>query len=202
MVGHTDYYIGDLKWSVQPNDHEYWLRCDGRSLDRTRFPALFELLGTTYGSDSGETFKLPDCRGRVVGCIGAGAGLTTRSSGASIGAETHTLTISEIPSHEHGVTDPGHAHTITDPGHSHTVNNTLFKNGLDTPSGLDDEGNEFNTTTSTTTTSSSSTTGISVNTNTTGISINATGGGEAHNNMQPTIFIGHVFIAYKNSLVY
>ena len=31
-------------------------------------------------------------------------------------------------------------------------------------------------------------------TSTTGISVNSTGGGGAHNNMQPTIFISNVFI--------
>ena len=38
------------------------------------------------------------------------------------------------------------------------------------------------------------TTGISVNTNTTGITNQATGGGLAHNNMQPTLFIGNMFV--------
>lgn len=202
MVGHIDYHIGDLKWSVQANDHDYWLRCDGRSLSRTRFPALFDLLGTTYGHDDTETFKLPDCRGRVVGCIGAGPGLTARAAGASVGAETHTLTIPEMPSHTHGITDPGHAHGVTDPTHTHTVGNTNLKNGLGTPGSIDDDGNEHNNYDSATTTSSASATGVSVNTNTTGVTVNATGNNDPHNNMQPTIFIGNVFIAYKSIHAY
>lgn len=63
MSGHIDYNLGDLKWSIQSGDHEYWLKCDGRSLDKVRYSALFDLIGTTYGSDNSETFKLPDCRG-------------------------------------------------------------------------------------------------------------------------------------------
>jgi microcystin-dependent protein len=43
-------------------------------------------------------------------------------------------------------------------------------------------------------TTGSSSTGVTINTNTTGITVNNTGGDGAHNNMQPTVFIGHVFI--------
>lgn len=202
MVGHIDYHIGDLKWSVQANDHDYWLRCDGRSLSRMRFPALFDLLGTTYGSDDGETFKLPDCRGRVVGCIGSGPGLTNRLAGTSVGAETHTLTIPEIPSHAHGITDPGHAHGVTDPTHTHNVDNTNQSTGFNTPGSMDVTAGEHDNYNSTTTQSSASGTGVTVNTNTTGVTVNATGGSGPHNNMQPTIFIGNVFIAYKNIHAY
>lgn len=31
------------------------------------------------------------------------------------------LTIGQLPSHNHGVTDPGHSHNITDPGHNHAI---------------------------------------------------------------------------------
>jgi len=198
MGGHTDYKIGDLKWSIQNIDHDFWLKCDGRSMSRTRFPALFDLIGTTYGSDDAQTFKLPDCRGRVVGCIGTGSGLTARSAGTSLGEETHILTIPEMPTHNHGITDPGHAHAITDPGHTHSyVNNTNDQNtdnAFATETAADQA--DLNQTTG------SSTTGITVNTNTTGITTVTTGNSLAHNNMQPTIFIGHVFIACKTHAKY
>ena len=177
MGGHKDYTLGDLKWSIQGSDHEFWLKCDGRSIKRSLYPALFDLIGTTYGSNDSETFKLPDCRGRVVGCIGNGSGLTPRPAGASVGAETHTLTIGEMPSHNH---------TINDPGHTHGYQNQAGDNG---PTGFTDgaDNDEYNQTTAS---------------STTGITINNTGGGGAHNNMQPTIFIGNVFIAYKTKIVY
>lgn len=200
MGGHIDYNIGDLKWSIQSDDHEYWLKCDGRSVSKARYAALFSLIGTTYGSEDAETFKLPDCRGRVVGCIGSGQGLTTRNAGVKVGTETHTLTVNEIPSHSHGITDPGHAHSITDPGHTHTqttINDDFNQSGEDPPGFTADSAgsrtwNNIN----------SSTTGISVNSNTTGITVNNIGGGQAHNNMQPTIFIGNVFLAYKTKSGY
>lgn len=198
MSGHKDYSIGDLKWSIQSRDHEYWLKCDGRSVSRVRYAALFDLIGTTYGSDDTETFKLPDCRGRVVGCIGQGAGLTNRVAGSKIGTETHTLTVQEMPTHNHGITDPGHAHNITDPGHTHTYVNNVGDQSVHTMTTQDTAADQidYNQTTG------SSITGVTVNTATTGITTNNNGGSQPHNNMQPTIFIGNVFVAYKTQVKY
>jgi microcystin-dependent protein len=198
MGGHTDYKIGDLKWSIQNTDHDFWLKCDGRSVERSRYPVLFDLIGTTYGSDDGSSFKLPDCRGRVVGCIGAGTGLTSRTAGTLLGTETHTLTIPEMPSHNHGIIDPGHNHSITDPGHTHSyVNNTNDQNTDNVfASETAADQVDLNQTTG------SSTTGITINNNTTGITTATTGNSQPHNNMQPTIFIGNVFLAYKTQISY
>lgn len=165
-------YTGDLKYSVQSSDHNGWLKCDGRSLNRTTYDKLFAVIGTSFGNDDSETFKLPDCRGRVLGIIGTGSGLTARTLGASVGAETHTLTISEMPSHNHGITDPGHAHSY--------VNNVNDQN----------TDNAFASETAADNADLAQTTGSS----TTGITVNNAGGGGAHNNMQPTIFISNVFI--------
>jgi microcystin-dependent protein len=45
---------------------------------------------------------LPDCRSRcVIGTGDGGAGLTDRTHGAKVGAETHTLTEAEMPAHTH-----------------------------------------------------------------------------------------------------
>lgn len=40
-----------------------WLLCDGRSLTKTEHPTLFAAIGTAWGTDSQETFRLPDLRG-------------------------------------------------------------------------------------------------------------------------------------------
>ena len=165
-------FPGDLKYSAQNNDHNGWLKCDGRSLSRTLYAELFAVIGTSFGNDDAETFKLPDCRGRVLGSIGTGTGLTARSLGDKVGAETHTLTVGEMPSHSHGITDPGHTHSY--------VNNTNNQN----------TDNAFASETAADNADLSATTGSS----TTGITVNNTGGGGAHNNMQPTIFISNVFM--------
>lgn len=159
-------YAGDLKYSVQSSDHNGWLKCDGRSLNRVLYAKLFEVIGTAFGSDDSETFKLPDCRGRVLGTIGSGTGLTPRSLGVSVGAETHTLTVSEMPSHTHT---------------SNAVGGTLglmTSNGANTASGgLDTTAGEPN-----------------LYATPAALTINNAGGGGAHNNMQPTIFISNIFI--------
>lgn len=146
-------HVGDIKMTVYSSDFYGWLKCDGRSLSRTTYAALFAVIGTSFGNVDGSSFNLPDCRGRVLGTLGQGSGLTNRTLGASVGEEAHTLTVSEIPSHTHTYL------TVSGQG--------VLGGGTDTAA---DEANRP--------------------TGNTG----ATGGGGSHNNMQPTLFIGHVFI--------
>lgn len=37
-----------------------WLACDGASLLRASYPALFAVIGVTYGSVDGTHFNVPD----------------------------------------------------------------------------------------------------------------------------------------------
>lgn len=83
-----------------------WALCDGQLLDIASNSALFSIMGTTYGGDGRTTFGLPDLRGRVPLHPGSGPGLTTRSLGEKTGTETNTLTINQIPSHNHNVVVP------------------------------------------------------------------------------------------------
>jgi microcystin-dependent protein len=195
--------IGDTKFSVINQDHMGWLNCDGRLLSTTEYPLLFRVLNYSFGGTS-NLFQLPDMRSRVPGAIGQGSNLTLRTLGDYVGTETHTLTINEMPAHTHGsnvatsntngngytTTNGQHAHTITDLGHAHTYthpstdDNTYVAEPGNTPTG--------------------SGYGASTGSNTTGIVINSngdhahqifnTGGGAEHNNMQPTLFIGNMFI--------
>lgn len=64
-------------------------------------PALFALLGTTYGGDGVTTFAMPDLRGRVPIGIGTGPGLSVISQGESAGAENATLLTVNLPVHSH-----------------------------------------------------------------------------------------------------
>lgn len=50
-----------------------------------------------------KTITLPDLRGRSIIGTGTGSGLTARTHGAKVGAETHTLAESEMPAHAHNV---------------------------------------------------------------------------------------------------
>jgi microcystin-dependent protein len=163
--------VGDIKYSIKNADHYGWLVCDGRSLSRDLYSDLFNIIGTTYGNNDGTTFKLPDCRGRILGAIGTGAGLTARSAGTLLGSETHTLTSAEMPSHTHT---------------SNAVGGTIgliTANGFNTAVDVDSSAVEPN-----------------VYAAPAALTINSTGGGGAHNNMQPTAFIGHIFIFAKQNV--
>jgi len=93
-----------------------WLWCYGQSIARVGdYATLFAAIGTTYGTVDGNTFNVPDLRGRAVAgqddMGGSSANrLTTPINGDTLGAagggETHTLSIAEIPAHTHTYTVP------------------------------------------------------------------------------------------------
>ena len=78
-----------------------WAFCEGQLLPINQNQALFSLLGTIYGGDGRTTFALPDLRGRVALQPGTGPGLSTHNLGAKQGAESHSLTVANLPAHNH-----------------------------------------------------------------------------------------------------
>src|SRR5574337_115506 len=101
--------IGEIVCTAgSSNPSPNWLSCDGTSLLRSNYPGLFAVIGTTYGAVDGSHFNLPDLRGRAGIGSGQGTGLTNRPLGTAPGAETHQLSVGEMPAHAH--TDTGHAH--------------------------------------------------------------------------------------------
>ena len=73
-----------------------WAFCNGALIPISENDALFNLIGTTYGGDGQSTFALPNLQSRVPVHVGPGFAL-----GQSGGAETVTLTTSQIPAHSH-----------------------------------------------------------------------------------------------------
>lgn len=107
-----------------------WLLCDGAAVSRATYADLFALIGTTYGiGDGTSTFNLPDLKGRVP--VGKAATGTFASLAATGGAETHTLTTAQIPSHQHNVSE--YVHSVTQSNalgnHNHTFNGTATSAG-------------------------------------------------------------------------
>ena len=88
---------GDLKVHAGTEVEEGWLLADGGESSRIEDAALFAAIGTRWGAgDGATTFNRPDYADRMI--LGASA---TRPVGTAGGAETHTLTIEEMPAHRH-----------------------------------------------------------------------------------------------------
>jgi microcystin-dependent protein len=83
-----------------------WAFCQGQILSIAQNTALFSLLGTTYGGNGTTTFALPDLRGRVPVGTGQGPGLSNYALGQMSGAESVTMSVNQMPAHQHGVTPP------------------------------------------------------------------------------------------------
>ena len=88
-----------------------WLVCNGASLLRATYPALFAAIGTTWGAVDGTHFTLPDLRGRTPIGVGTGTGLTARTLGATTGTETHLLTGAESGTSVHNHLQDPHQHS-------------------------------------------------------------------------------------------
>jgi len=166
-------------------DHTGWLKCNGRALDIYLYNKLFQTIGYNYGG-SGISFNLPNPKGRVLGVIGAGPGLTTRAQGATVGEENHLLTEPELPDLTLTTSTAG-SHT-----HTHNANGEnpgyglLYRNGANTATVADSTPNEPNV--------YQPPGALSINTAGDHNHTVTFGDNVAHNNMQPTMFVGNMFI--------
>jgi microcystin-dependent protein len=88
-----------------------WAMCNGQLMPINQNQALFSLLGTTFGGDGRVNFALPDLRNRVPIHVGNGHTL------GELGGETaHTVTLSEMPAHQHFASGTSDNATVDSPG--------------------------------------------------------------------------------------
>ena len=89
-----------------------WLFCYGQAVSRSTYAALWNVIGDKYGAGDGSTtFNLPDLRGRMpLGKDNMGGSAANRVTatqagnlGQASGAQTHTLSVAEMPAHSHGM---------------------------------------------------------------------------------------------------
>lgn len=108
------YESGDLKLTARADPPEGWLVCDGSAVSRTTYSALFQAIGTTFGTgDGATTFNLPDYRGRTpVGVDGAAGRLEANDTLGKAGGHNR------MASHNHGV---GSLQTTGVPNHQHII---------------------------------------------------------------------------------
>lgn len=170
-----------------------WLLCYGQAISRSTYSGLYAVIGTAYGSGDGvNTFNIPDLRGRAIAGLdnmgGSDAGRLdwANTLGTTGGAQTHTLSSAEMPSHTH--TQNAHNHGVTDPGHQHAIFTKAGAGGFGSePPAQALYGSDSSYITF------PANTGISIQNNT--ATNQNTGGGGAHNNMQPTILLNYIIKA-------
>ena len=143
-----------------------YLFCYGQAISRTTYADLFTAISTTYGTGDGSTtFNLPDLRGRVVaGQDDMGGSSANRLTDQTGGLNGDTL----------GATGGAETHTLTTdqiPAHQHSETNRNISFGTFQTGG-----------------SGSAANGQSLTNPQTG----STGGGQAHNNVQPTIILNYI----------
>jgi len=78
--------------------------CDGSLIAIRSNTALFAILGTVYGGDGQTTFGLPNLAGRSAVGSGQGPGLSYYTLGETIGSNSVTLNVTNLPQHTHSAT--------------------------------------------------------------------------------------------------
>lgn len=87
-----------------------WRLCNGASLSTTSFPALFAVIGYTYGG-SGSSFLLPDTQGLFLRGAGSQTFGSVTYSAAALGSKQNDAT----KKNGLAVSDPGHYHSAVSP---------------------------------------------------------------------------------------
>jgi microcystin-dependent protein len=121
--------IGAILPYAGSNAPEGYLLCDGSEVERVKYQDLYDVIGTRYGASTlgVNTFRLPDLRGRFPlgkdnmdngiqvpnstgGFVDGGGGNADRvpgteadNLGGSGGQSSNTLTVGNLPDHEHNM---------------------------------------------------------------------------------------------------
>lgn len=151
-----------------------YLLCDGSLFLQSAYPALYAIISTMYcgGTCTNTTFRVPDLRGKIP--AGQGGTLLNAVVGTTVGAETHTLTLAEVPTHFHS----GSVDGVGD--HQHWIRGTINNPGSGGfPDGTDLEGFYTDLTLPA---------GAHSHTYTT----NSVGSGGSHNNIQPSLIVKYI----------
>lgn len=104
-------YVGEIRIFAGNFAPVGWAFCNGAIVAISENPTLFQLIGTTYGGDGQTTFALPNLQSCVPVHVGPGF-----SIGQNGGAETVTLTVTQIPAHSHTAFATTNGNTAALPG--------------------------------------------------------------------------------------
>lgn len=162
-------YIGESFsfWGAPAKFPTGCVHLDGRELSRVVYAELFGILGTTYGVGNGTTtFNIPDTRDYTT--VNVGTTGNFNALGKKAGVASQTMTAAQMPVHSHSVSDPGHSHNTTrDPVVTSGGGNSRLVGGSGQQTAWSQGG--------------------LIAAAGTGIWINNNGGGQAQNNLQPSV---------------
>lgn len=105
-----------------------WLLCNGATYPTTGgiYDALFGVCQYTFGG-AGASFAVPNLAQKWP--MGAGP----NPLGSTGGALSYQISVANLPSHNHGITDVAHNHGHSDPGHAHSVYDPTHIHGVGDP---------------------------------------------------------------------
>jgi microcystin-dependent protein len=155
-------YVGEIRmvgFSFAPAG---WAFCDGQLLPISENDTLFTLIGTTYGGDGEETFALPNLQSRV-----PVHKTTTQDLAEAAGTESVTLTIQQIPVHNHAML--GTTNAATTNSLDNNLPASLLAAGTNSAYGTDPPNRALDPS-----------------------SVTPTGGSQPHDNTQPFLVVSFV----------
>ncbi|HHY74361.1 MAG TPA: phage tail protein [Bacillus bacterium] len=159
-------YVGEIRMFGGNYAPRGWALCDGSVLNIAENEILFSLIGTTYGGDGVNTFKLPDLRGRIP--IHRSQ---THPLGQLGGVEKVTLTSGQMPVHTHSV------NAVAVEADNESPKNMLWAKNKTSESTTDYKNY-----------SNEAQTKVSMNASV----ISHEGGGQPHDNMMPSLAISFI----------
>ena len=157
-------YIGEIRMFGGNFAPSGWAFCAGQLMPISENDALFTLIGTTYGGDGQETFGIPNLNGRVPIHQGQGKSGTTYQMGEMAGTESITLTVQQIPIHNHSFLADGAQGNQVTPAGNYPANSFNVTPYINQPTDGNMNGN----------------------------AITPIGGSQPHENMQPYLCINYI----------
>ena len=162
--------IGTIKLVAYDFTPRGYLECDGTTLDIESHKGLYSIIGTTYGGNGETSFKLPDLAGRAPVHQGDANKLGDHGGSASV-----TLTNDTLAQHVHPILATEAVADKTDPTGNMLATGSSRGTKAYVPLGTNSKVNMVEH------------------------AMSETGGGEAHNNMQPYLALRFV-IAKEGTL--
>jgi microcystin-dependent protein len=111
--------IADVVQTVeQPaNWSSKWLPCDGREIQQSAYPALFAIIGNSFGvAATPGYFRLPNYRNKFLRGYNSNIGVPSSLSGSD--TASISIGVVNLPAHKHSITN---LNTTSNGGHSHNI---------------------------------------------------------------------------------